>query len=73
LATADSRQLLREAERCFRLANGIAGARLSDELEAIGREFEREAHRLQRAIDADSPIALHGHGPRNQFFDLDQR
>jgi hypothetical protein len=32
-----------QAERCFRLANGLAGPRLADELEALGRAFEREA------------------------------
>ena len=39
-------ELFNEAERCYRLAHGIANARLSDELEEIGREFEREAVRL---------------------------
>ena len=41
-------QLFIEAERCFRLARGIADPKLSDELEEIGREFEREAYRLVR-------------------------
>jgi hypothetical protein len=39
-------ELLIEAERCYRLAHGIAGPQLSNELEEIGREFEREARRL---------------------------
>lgn len=39
-------QLFIEAERCYRLARGIADAKLSDELEEIGREFEYEARRL---------------------------
>lgn len=40
-------QLRSEAERCFRLAHGIADPRLCDELEAIGRAFEREAEQLE--------------------------
>jgi hypothetical protein len=39
-------ELFIEAERCYRLARGIASPKLSDELEEIGREFEREARRL---------------------------
>jgi hypothetical protein len=38
-----------QAERCFRLANGPAGLRLADELEALGRAFEREASELELA------------------------
>ena len=38
-----------EAERCFRLAQGIASFELADELEAIGRAFEGEAKELQAA------------------------
>lgn len=41
-------QLFIEAERCYRLAHGIADPKLCDELEEIGREFEREARRLAR-------------------------
>ena len=40
---AQAQKLRLEAERCYRLAQGIADAGLSDELEAIGHEFEREA------------------------------
>jgi hypothetical protein len=36
-----------EAERCFRLAQGIASFELADELEAIGRAFESEAEELE--------------------------
>lgn len=43
------RQLRAEAERCFRLAHGIADAKLSDELEAIGHDFEHEADELEGA------------------------
>ncbi len=49
-ASADSAWLLREAERCFRLAHGTAGVRLSEELEAIGREFQFEARERERAL-----------------------
>ena len=38
-----------QAERCFRLASGPAGPRLADELEALGRAFEREATELEIA------------------------
>ena len=44
---AQARQLRMEAERCYRLAQGISDARLSDELEAIGHDFEREAEALE--------------------------
>jgi hypothetical protein len=43
----DARRLRREAERCYRLAHGIADAKLSDELEAIGHEFDREAEQIE--------------------------
>ena len=48
-----------EAQRCFRLARGIASFELADELEAIGRAFEREAGELEsRHIpDSDEPFA----------------
>jgi hypothetical protein len=36
-----------EAERCFRLAQGIASFELAEELEAIGRAFESEAGELE--------------------------
>jgi len=38
-----------EAQRCFRLARGIASFELADELEAIGRAFESEAKELETA------------------------
>ena len=44
---SDARYLLSQAERCFRLANGPAGPRLADELEALGRAFDREARELE--------------------------
>ena len=49
LAKAPSQQaysLRIEAERCFRLAQGIANVELADELEALGRAFESEAEQL---------------------------
>jgi hypothetical protein len=48
------RRLRREAERCFRLANGTANPKLSEELEAIGHEYEREAEALE---DGDRRLA----------------
>jgi hypothetical protein len=44
----EARRLRGEAERCFRLAHGIAEAKLADELEAIGQAFEREAELIER-------------------------
>ena len=46
----DAQRLRLEAERCYRLAQGIADARLCDELEAIGLQFEREAAALERVV-----------------------
>jgi hypothetical protein len=51
-AVADGRaakHLHNQAERCFRLASGPAGPRLADELEALGRAFEREASEFELA------------------------
>lgn len=38
-----------DAARCFRLAQGIAGYELAEELEALGRTFEIEAASLAAA------------------------
>lgn len=38
-----ARALRIEAERCFRLAQGIGSFELADELEALGHAFEAEA------------------------------
>jgi hypothetical protein len=48
-----------EAQRCFRLARGIASFELAEELEAIGRAFESEAGELEsRHIpDGEEPFA----------------
>ena len=46
---SDARYLRSQAARCFRLAGGAAGPRLADELEALGRDFEQEARRLELA------------------------
>ena len=48
-----------EAQRCFRLARGIASFELADELDAIGRVFESEAEELEtrHAQDGDEPFA----------------
>ena len=39
-----------EAQRCFRLAQGIASFELADELEAIGRAFDSEADELETGM-----------------------
>jgi hypothetical protein len=39
-----------EAARCFRLARGPASLRLADELEALGRTFEREAREVEARL-----------------------
>src|SRR5437588_10880151 len=48
-----------EAQRCFRLARGIASFELADELEAIGRAFESEAGGLEsrHTPDGDDTFA----------------
>jgi hypothetical protein len=44
-----------EAERCFRLAQGIASFELANELEAIGQAFESEADELDIAMPPAFP------------------
>jgi hypothetical protein len=48
-----------EAQRCFRLARGIASFELADELEAIGHAFENEAKELEsgETASAGEPFA----------------
>jgi len=48
-----------EAQRCFRLARGIASFELADELDAIGRAFESEAEDLEtrHTPEGDKPFA----------------
>jgi hypothetical protein len=43
-----------EAQRCFRLARGIASFELADELEAIGQAFENEADELESGHTAST-------------------
>jgi hypothetical protein len=45
-----ARALRNDAELCFRLAQGIAGYELAEELEALGRAFEIEAAGLAAAL-----------------------
>jgi hypothetical protein len=45
-----ARALRIDAARCFRLAQGIAGYELAEELEALGRALEIEAANLAAAI-----------------------
>jgi hypothetical protein len=41
-----------EAQRCFRLAHSTASFELAEELEAVGRDFEREAFDLSAKAQA---------------------
>ena len=43
----EAKHLQVQAELCFRLARGIAGPKLAEELEALGQAFEREARELE--------------------------
>ena len=52
----EARYLHDQAERCFRLARGSAGLRLADELEMLGRAFEREARSIE-AVEASEQQA----------------
>ena len=45
-----------EAQRCFRLARGIASFELADELEAIGHAFENEAKELECGRTAPAEV-----------------
>jgi hypothetical protein len=47
-----------EAQRCFRLARGIASFELADELEAIGQAFESEAAELESHLAASADDAF---------------
>ena len=47
-----------EAQRCFRLARGIASFELADELEAIGQAFESEAEQLESCQPASAGDAF---------------
>ena len=47
-----------EAQRCFRLARGIASFELADELEAIGQAFECEADELESRHTASADDAF---------------
>lgn len=50
-----SAYLRAQADRCFRLAQGMASLELFDELEAIGRDYEREAARLENVRGQSEP------------------
>jgi hypothetical protein len=47
---SDATRLRVQAERCFRLARGSVSTRLADELEALGRAFEREARKVEACL-----------------------
>jgi hypothetical protein len=46
------KELRIDSQRCQRLAESIAGLELAEELEAIGRDFEREAQDLCARMQA---------------------
>ena len=48
---SQSAYLRAQADRCFRLALGMASLELFDELEEIGRAYEREAARLENTAE----------------------
>jgi hypothetical protein len=54
---SDTRYLLSQAERCFRLAGGSAGPRLADKLEALGRALALEALELEFAKEGGTGIS----------------
>jgi hypothetical protein len=56
LQRSRSAYLRAQADRCFRLAQGMATLELFDELEAIGRAFESEAARLENSEESSEPI-----------------
>ena len=41
-----------DAQRCFRLAQSTVSCELANEIEAIGRDFDREAERLNARMQA---------------------
>jgi hypothetical protein len=47
---SETTELLAQAERCFRLANGPVGPRLAEELEGLGHAFKREAEHHEVSI-----------------------
>jgi hypothetical protein len=47
-----ARDLQASAQQCFRLAHGGASAELAAELEAIGRDFDREAKAITDRVQA---------------------
>lgn len=50
-SVSQSAYLRAQAARCFRLAQGMASLELFDELEEIGRAYEREAARLESNVE----------------------
>ena len=56
---SDAIRLRVQAERCFRLAGGPASVRPADELEALGRAFEREAREVEPTLLHRSGAADH--------------
>jgi hypothetical protein len=56
LERSQSAYLRAQADRCFRLAQGMATLELFDELEAIGRAFESEAAQLESDEEPIEPV-----------------
>jgi hypothetical protein len=56
LGRSQSAYLRAQADRCFRLARGMASLELFDELEAIGRAYESEAARLENNEERSEKI-----------------
>ena len=67
------KELRIEAQRCFRLAQSIASLELAEELEAVGRDFEREAQDLCARVQAAAyqicfPGLTHPKRPASTIF-----
>jgi len=66
------RALRADAQRCFRLAQSAASCELADELEVIGRDFDREAERLNARMQATAyQICYPGFARQGQSKTLD--
>lgn len=48
---SDAIYLRAEDARCFRLATGAMSPRLADELESLGRVFEREGRKIEVIVE----------------------
>jgi hypothetical protein len=67
------KELRIDAQRCFRLAQSTASFELAEELEAVGRDFEREARDLSARMQGAAyqicfPGLKHPKHPRSGIF-----